>query len=75
MSLVTKLIPVHLDRNVNHTEVNATYSVVHVGDGTKCLQINTYGSATSKTPGKVSQAIRFSPDAIKQLGDIIQKEF
>ncbi len=39
------------------------------------LQIDTYGSESRKIPGKVSQSIRFSPEALKQLSKIIRENF
>ncbi len=41
----------------------------------KYLQIDTYGSATRKIPGKKSQSIRFSPEAIDQLKEILKRDF
>lgn len=69
---VNKLERVDLERDTKHTNVNCTYSVVET-DGKKYLQIDTYGSAARKIPGKKSQSIRFDPDAIKQLKSIIEK--
>lgn len=73
MATVRKLIRQELEKDSKHTEVNCTYSIVE-SDGKKYLQIDTYGSSTRKIPGKKSQSIRFSPEAIKQLLLIIEKE-
>jgi hypothetical protein len=35
------------------------------------LQIDTYGSARRKIVGKKSQSMRFLPEAIKQLKEIL----
>jgi hypothetical protein len=74
MAIVRKLEHVNLDRDSKHTEVNGTYSIVEAG-GEKYLQIDTYGSATRKMPGKKSQSLRFSPEALKQIKSIINLEF
>jgi hypothetical protein len=75
MAIVRKLEKVQLDRDSKHTEVNCTYCIVEDADGNKFLQIDTYGSAARMIPGKKSQSIRFSAEAIKQLKSIIAGEF
>lgn len=37
------------------------------------LQISTYGLKSSDTPLQASQVIQFSPDAIKQLKEILRQ--
>ena len=64
MAIVRKLDPIQLDRDSKHSEVDCTYSVIEDDKGNKYLQIDTYGSKTRKIPGKKSQSIRFSPEAI-----------
>ncbi len=64
MAIIRKLDPINLDRDSKHTEVNCTYAILEDDQGDKYLQIDTYGSATRKIPGKKSQSIRFSPEAI-----------
>lgn len=75
MAIVRKLDPLTLEKDSKHSEVDCTYSIVTDNQGKKFLQIDTYGSATRKIPGKKSQSIRFSPSAIKQLRNILNKEF
>jgi hypothetical protein len=75
MAIVRKLEPIVLDRDSKHTEVDCTYTVISGEHGKKYLQIDTYGSAKRKIPGKKSQSIRFSPEAVKQLKHILGKEF
>jgi hypothetical protein len=72
MALVNKLIHQALERDSKHTEVECTYSIVADNHGPKQLQIDTYGSSDRKIPGKKSQSIRLSPQAIKQLKQILQ---
>ena len=75
MAIVRKLDPLTLEKDSKHSEVDCTYSIVTNDEGKKYLQIDTYGSATRKIPGKKSQSIRFSPGAIKQLKSILKNEF
>ena len=74
MAIVRKLEPIKLEVEAKHTEVNCTYSIIVDKSGEKYLQIDTYGSNKRKIPGKKSQSIRFSPEAIKQLRSIIGEE-
>ncbi|HMJ47952.1 MAG TPA: hypothetical protein VK498_11525 [Ferruginibacter sp.] len=39
------------------------------------FNLDTYGSADRQIIGKVSQSIQFSPEAIKQLKELILKKF
>ena len=70
MAIVRKLEQIQLERDSKHSEVNSTYTVVTNDDG-KFLQIDTYGSAERQESGKKSQSIRFSPEAIAQLKNIL----
>ena len=74
MAIVRKLERVDLERDSKHTEVDCTYSIVET-NGKKYLQIDTYGSSSRKIPGKKSQSIRFSPEAIEHLKLILMKQF
>ena len=73
MAIVRKLVRITLEHDSRHSEVNCTYSIIQDDNG-KSLQIDTYGSAHRKIPDKKSQSIRFSPEAIAQLRDILSKE-
>jgi hypothetical protein len=75
MAIVKKLYPIYLDRVSKHSDVNCTYAIITDDLGDKYLQIDTYGSATRKIPGKKSQSIRFSPEAIDQLKEILKRDF
>ncbi len=72
MAIVRKMDPITLERESKHTEVNATYTVIHAEDG-DYLQIDTYGSIDRQEIGKKSQSIRLSPTALKQLEGILKK--
>lgn len=74
MGIVNKLDKITLERGSPHRDVECTYSIVIGDNGKKLLQIDTYGSANRQIPGKKSQSIRFTPEAIKQLRDIIETE-
>jgi len=75
MAIFRKFEEIKLDRDSRHTEVNCTYAILKGDDGEKYLQIDTYGSKTRKIPGKKSQSIRFSPEAIMQLKGILKTHF
>jgi hypothetical protein len=75
MAIIKKMEKINLERDSKHTEVNCTYAIVQGDDGEKYLQIDTYGSKTRKIPGKKSQSIRLSPEAIKQLKGILKTHF
>jgi hypothetical protein len=74
MAIVRKLERITLERDSSHSEASCTYSIIQ-GDGGKALQIDTYGSAHRKMRDKKSQSIRFSPEAITQLREILSKDF
>jgi hypothetical protein len=74
MAIVRKLERLDLERESSHSEVECTYSIIHESSGQKFLQIDTYGSALRQLTGKKSQSIRFSPEAIVQLKEILMKE-
>lgn len=73
MAIVRKLKRITLEHDSRHSEVNGTYSIIQDEEG-RSLQIDTYGSKYRKIPDKKSQSIRFSPDAIAQLRQILSKE-
>jgi hypothetical protein len=74
MAIVRKFERVTLQRDSSHSEASCTYSIIQ-GDEGKSLQIVTYGSTYRKMRDKKSQSIRFSPEAIEQLRNILAKEF
>ena len=60
-----------LERGARRTEAEYTYAIVIDDGGNKWLQLDTYGSSERQIPGKKSQSIRFSPEAIEQLRQIV----
>lgn len=75
MAIVRSLNHMTLERETRHTEVNGTYSVIVDAGNRKYLQIDTYGSADRQILDKKSQSIRFSPEAIQELREILRREF
>ncbi len=73
MAVVRKLKREPLQRESKHTEVDCTYCVVSSPEG-RFLQVDTYGSNERQERGKKSQSIRFSPEAIAQLRQILASE-
>ena len=71
MAIVETLQHRPLDRDVPHKKVDCTYSIVIDAEGRKWLQLDTYGSIDREMPGKKSQSIRLSPEAIAQLKGIL----
>jgi len=73
LALINKID--HLTRNSRvHEEVEATYNILYK-DGEKYLEVTTYGSKEREMKGKASQIIQFNKEGIKQLKEIIEKEF
>ena len=74
MALVNSLIENHKLKHRIQKPTKCYYYLVFEGDS-KFLQLETTGSTDRKLTGKVSQSIQFSPEAIKQLKDLLAKEF
>lgn len=73
MALVSKIDEISRSASI-HDEVEASYNVVR-NNGEIYVQVNTYGSPERKIKGKVSQSIQFSSEVIKDLYEIINKDF
>ena len=58
-----------------HAPVECTYTVFTADNGQKYLQLDSYGSATRKLTGKVSQALQFNKASAQELRAIIDREF
>ena len=74
MALVTNMEEGFKNRHTIHKKTDCSYFIV-LENGKKYLQLETTGSEDREIPGKVSQSIQFSPEAIKQLKEILSKEF
>lgn len=75
MALVEILKKGFKDRDSIHKPTDCSYYIVYNKKGEKMLQIDTYGSEDREIPGKVSQSIQFSPEAIVQLRELLSAEF
>jgi hypothetical protein len=58
-----------------HNLVEGEYSIVHVNDNLKLLQIDTFGSDDRQIGGKVSQSIQLDYDVLELLVKIFQEKF
>jgi hypothetical protein len=72
MGLINKLSRQSLHRAGSHFEVECTYDIVSDEHGKRYLQLDTYGSSKREVPGKKSQSMRFSQEAIAQLKQILR---
>ena len=72
MALIKHIKPLNLLKSARHAKVECTFSLVTNEDGRKLLQLDTYGSPGRQIPGKKSQSLRFTPEALLLLKQIIQ---
>lgn len=75
MALVINIEKGFKNRHSIHKKTECTYFIVDAADGKKYLQLETDGSEDRQMPGKVSQSIQFSPQAIRQLKEVLTNEF
>jgi len=75
MALVKQLQHVRLNRPFVHEEVECTCTVFEGPDGRKYIQLDTYGTKHRQIPGKKSQSLQLSPEAVKELREIIRDQF
>jgi len=66
MAIVRRFAEEPAARDTKHTECAGKLRAVESG-GEKFIQIDTYGSADREMPGKVSQSLRLSEDAVQQI--------
>jgi hypothetical protein len=72
MAIIRKFEALDLKANARHTETAGGWSI-QGQNGEKFIQINTVGSADREIPGKVSQTLRLSKDAVEQLAELAKK--
>lgn len=72
MAIIRKFEQLDLKANARHTETIGGYSV-QGQDGEKFIQINTVGSTDREIPGKVSQTLRLTKEAVEQLAEPAEK--
>jgi hypothetical protein len=75
MALINGLEKGFKNRENIHKNTSGIYFIVTDKRGNKYLQIDTDGTLDRAIPGKVSQSLQFSPEAIKQLKKILTTEF
>ena len=61
-------------RNTIHEKVHATYTVFEQ-NGTKYVQLDTYGRIDRENPEKISQSFQLDKSSAKFLISILQKAF
>lgn len=74
MALIKSLNKGMKERDSVHNITECKYFIFTDINGSKILQLDTYGSDKRKIPGKVSQSIQFSSEAIEQLKEILRNE-
>ncbi len=75
MALVTHLERDEREmRSVHPTTLVARYSTGEP-DGTRLLQINSYGSVGRAVEDKLSQTLQFDEKSARQLFDVLKTEF
>ncbi|WP_042149693.1 hypothetical protein [Paucisalibacillus sp. EB02] len=72
---VKKIKRVEKDCNLIHKEVEASYSSFSSTNGTKYVQIDTYGTNDRLYRGKISQSIQIDKNSAEKLIQILKKEF
>jgi len=72
MAIIRSFDEIELKANARHTETLGGYSI-QGQDGEMFVQINTVGSSDRQIPGKVSQTLRLSKEAIDQLAELARK--
>lgn len=71
MALIKAIAHRPLRGSAPHTVAECTYSIVVEQDGSRLLQIDTYGSHQRELTGKKSQSIRFTKAALSALKQIM----
>ncbi|MCH4892697.1 hypothetical protein GO308_06185 [Sphingomonas sp. SFZ2018-12] len=72
MAIIRSFEELELKAHARHTETKGGFSI-QGQDGEKFVQINTFGSDDRMMPGKVSQTLRLSKEAIEQLAELARK--
>lgn len=74
MALISRFEKRPLEPRRIHDGVLCGYAVAEVG-GRRIIQLETYGSADRKIPGKVSQSLQLDEDGAKELIRILHRAF
>ena len=59
----------------HNSEVDATYQILHTGNGERLLHLATYGSDYRQSEAKVSQTFQLDKATALELGRIIDSVF
>lgn len=57
-----------------HEVADATYSIYDI-DGTRFLQLDSYGRSYRENPGKISQSFQFDRESARQLINLLRLAF
>ena len=74
MAIVRKFTEEAASRETKHSECSGKIRAIESG-GEKFIQLDTYGSADREMPGKISQSLRLSEQAIQQIIRMAAKHF
>lgn len=74
MALVKILEKGIKERENIHSITECKYFTFLDNSGKKILQLDTFGSNKRRFPGKASQSIQFSTEALIQLREILENE-
>lgn len=75
LARIRSISEAHYNVRVHPTEVDCTYQTVYDKDGTKYLQLTTYGSDSRKSRPKSSQTIQMDEHAALELAKILLEQF
>jgi hypothetical protein len=75
MALVERMERLDKDQSDVHRPTRCTYSILDACDGTRVLQLDTYGTASRRNPDKVSQSLQFNRASASQLLELIHESF
>jgi hypothetical protein len=74
MALIKSLEHKSMDRNSIHDGIDATYTTFE-RDGRRFIQVDSYGRADRKIPGKTSQTFQLDEKSAHELFDILRDCF
>lgn len=74
MALVRRFETRPIEPKRVHDDVVCGYAVAHI-NGRRILQLETYGSADRKIPGKVSQSLQLDTEGARELKRILENSF
>jgi hypothetical protein len=74
MALISELTERKKERVHVHGEVECGYTTFE-RDGSRYLQLDTYGSEEREIPGKISQSIQLNAESAAQLKALIERTF